>query len=162
MPVYRLKTQVLTPEEEKSISFSGKHPSRFFSFLPGILREVFRVTSSKFFEDKIKWDVGDTSVQFFAIWRGREPKDDRTNVWAQIKLQGVQSLDKEKMGQGVILLTGWLDTAFPYLTVLDKGLYKAYTYFFYNKQRRYYLEEARRQFEQLERGIKREIGLEVD
>jgi len=159
MSVYVLKTQILSPEEEKSISFSGSNPARFFKIIPGLIKHIFKVTSSHFFEDRIKWDVGETSVQFYGMWRGEEGKDRRSRVWAQVKLQGVQNLDKEKIGEGVILLTGFVETSFPYLTILDKTLYKTYTYLYYNNQIRYYLEEARRRFQTLETELKREIGL---
>lgn len=162
MSKYELRTQVLTPEEEKAISFSGAHPSRFFGIMPGLIKKHFEVTSSKFFEDKIKWDIGDKSVQFFAVWRGRLPKDGRTNIWAQVKLQGVQNLDKEKMGEAVIFLSGTVLTKFNYLTILDKALYRSYTYLYYNNIRRKYLEEARRRLTRLENDIKEEIGVPTD
>jgi hypothetical protein len=162
MPVYELSTQVLTPEDEKTLSFTCEHPSRFFSFLPRLTRQIFRITSSHWFEDRIKWDVGDTSVQFFGVWRGEDSKDSRTGVWITIKLQGEQKLDEQKMGNATIHLSAILRTKFPYLTILDKGLYKSYTYLFYNKQRRYYMEEARQRLLQLENEIKKIIGVQVE
>lgn len=161
MSDYVLRTQMLSPEEEKSISFALPHPSKYFKIIPGLMKHHFEITSSKFFEDKIKWDVGDTSVQFFAIWRGRLPYDGRTNLWIMVKLQGVQNLpktDKEMKGDGVVLFSGQLVTKFPYKGMIDKSIYKSYTYLYYNNQRRYYLEDARRRFIKFENDLKESIG----
>lgn len=161
MPNYELRTQILSPEEEKTFSFTCPHPSRFFKIIPQLLQNTFEVTTSHLFEDKIKWDVGDTSVQFFGWWRVDEGKDRRSRILAQIKFQGSQELKGEMKGNATIFLTAFLTTRFPYTNVLEQGIYKIYTYLLYNKQRRFYIEQAKNRLQHIENEIRRNIGLMV-
>jgi len=158
MPDLELKTDIFAPGHEKIIEYSGHHPSRLFKVIPPLIKNIFEITTSHFFEDKIKWDKSAEPIEFFGQWRGEDGKDGRTSVWVIVKVQGTQS-SKEKMGNAIITIRGILQTKFPYTNVIDKSLVKTYSYLFYDKQRRYYIKEAKERFEVLENEIKKELEI---
>lgn len=158
MPELEIKTDILAPRHQKTIEYSGDYPSRLFKVIPPLMKDIFKITSSNFFEDKIKWDTSGEPTEFFGQWRGRDGKDRRTDVWVIVKVQGKQS-PTEKKGSAVITIRGIIETSFPYSNLIDKSLVKTYSYFFYDKQRRYYIEEARRRFDILENEIKKELEI---
>jgi len=98
MPELQLKTDILAPRHVKTLKFSGFFPSRFLKLIPSLIKGVFRLSSTRFFEDKIKWDKSADPIEFYGEWRGRDDKDERTSVWVKIKVQGVQK-EKDKHGE---------------------------------------------------------------
>jgi len=156
MPELQLKSDILAPRHVKTLKFSGYHPSRFLKIVPDLMKEVFKLSSTKFFEDKIKWDKSADPIEFYGEWRGRDDQDARTSVWIKIKVQGVQS-EKDKKGEVTIQITSTLVTNLPYSNFLEKAIVRTYSYLFYSEQRRRYVIKARRLLEILEAEIKKEL-----
>jgi len=48
------RIEVLAPHYVKVIKFSGNHPSRVLKIIPNLIKEIFKITSTNFFEDVIK------------------------------------------------------------------------------------------------------------
>ncbi|MFH1505526.1 MAG: hypothetical protein ABIE94_00875 [archaeon] len=155
MASLKLKADVLAPEHAKKLKFTGQHPSRFLKIVPDLMKSIFKLGGSKFYEDKIKWDVSTENTDFYGEWRGNDPKDERTSVWAKVKVFGSQN--KDKMGSIEIEVTGTLQTEFKYSNLMGKGLVLLYSRLFYSEQRRKYLAEAKMRLEELENELKKEL-----
>jgi len=160
MAELKIKTDVLAPESVKVLKFSGYNPTRFLKIVPDLMKEVFRLTGSKFYEDKIKWDTSTENTEFYGEWRGKDVKDGRSSVWVKIKLQGSQH-DKEKNGEIMIEIKGEMVTKFGYSNFLDKALYLTYSKLFYSDLRRRYISEAKRDLEKIENELKKELEVMV-
>ena len=158
MPDLQMKADILAPEHTKVIKFSGDHTSRFLKLIPTLIKEIFKISSTNFYEDRIKWDKSDDPIGFYCEWRGKDSKDNRTSVWVKVKIQGNQT-EKEKKGEVTIWISGAIITKIPYSNIIDKSLARAYSHFFYSDQRRRYAEEARTRFNVLENEIKKELGI---
>ncbi len=156
MPELQLKTDILAPKHIKTLKFSGYYPSRFLKIVPSIMKEIFKLTSTKLFEDKIQWDKSSDPIEFYGEWRGRDDKDARTSVWIKVKVHGIQR-EKDKNGEITIEITSTLFTKLPYSNFLEKMLVKTYSYLFYSEQRRNYIIKARRLLEVLENQLKKEL-----
>lgn len=159
MPQLVMKSDILAPAHTKTLKFFCDHPSKLMKVMPSLIKETFKITSTNFFEDRIKWDISADPVEFYGEWRGKDTKDNRTTLWVSVKLQGKQSL-KEKKGEITIWLSGSLITQIPYSMIIDKTLYRIYAYYFYSNQRRYYSSIARDLFGKLEEVIKKELEIE--
>ncbi|MFQ6020611.1 MAG: hypothetical protein ACE5J4_01160 [Candidatus Aenigmatarchaeota archaeon] len=146
------KADLLAPLHEKILEFSCIHPSRILEVLPEFIKEDFRVTSTKFWEDEIKWDVTKEPIEFFGSWRGRDPKDERTDIWVFATAQGEQTL-KTKEGWVIIKLRGIITSKFPYSW--RWGIHWAYMRLYYSKQRRWYMKEGRERLDMLEDRIRK-------
>lgn len=158
MAEIRQRSEVLAPHYSKVLKYSGERPSRVLKFIPGMIRTVFKVTSTNFFEDIFKWDNLTENNLFYAAWRGKDTKDNRTALWVDVKVQGEQN-EKSKDGNVTIWLRSYLITKFPYNNDFQKGIIRIYSRFFYSDQRRRYSEEARVLLNTLEREIRLQLGL---
>lgn len=158
MPDLQMKADILAPENTKVIKFSGDHPSIVLKLIPSLIKETFKVSSTNFYEDRIKWDISGDPIGFYGEWRGADKKDNKTSVWIKVKTQGEQT-QKEKKGEVTIWISGIIATKFSYSNILDKSLVKIYSRLFYSEQRRRHVEEARRRFIILENEIKKQLGI---
>ena len=150
------RVEVLAPHYLKTLKFSGYHPSRTLKIVPTLIREVFKITSTNFFEDVIKWDNSSENNMFFGAWRGKDTKDERTTLWAQIKVQGEQN-EKNLKGNVTVWLRSYLITTFQYSNPLIKELLRLYAYYFYSERRRLYTEEARNLLNMLEKELRTQL-----
>jgi hypothetical protein len=158
MPKLRMRAEVFSPQNVKVINYSGYHPSKTLKIIPSLIRSVFRITSTDFYEDEIKWDVSGDPIEFFGQWRGKDEKDDRTLVWIKVKVDGKQN-SKDKMGTVTIYIEPFMITEFPYSNFLDKSLVKTYSYFYYGNIRRDYIEEELNLLKKFEDQLREQLGI---
>jgi hypothetical protein len=159
MPELKILSDVFSPHYVKTIRYEGDHPSRTLNFMPGIMRSIFRVTSTNFYEDEIKWDRSfPDNVEFYGQWRGKYTHDARTAFWIKVKVIGKQSV-KDKKGYVTIYIHPYLATTFPYSNFLDKALYFSYTRLFYKAQRRKYIEKQLYLSNRFEQELRKELGI---
>ena len=152
------RTDVLAPHYLKTLKFTGNHPSITMKMMPSLIRSIFKITSTNFFEDIIKWDNSTENNMFYGVWRGRDTKDERTTLWVEVRVQGEQN-EKTKKGNVTIWLRSYLITKFKYGNDLIKGILKLYSYYFYSQRRRLYTEEARKLLNILEKEIRVQLGI---
>jgi len=148
---------VLSPTEKKVLNFTFNHPSRLLSAIPNYVKDVMKVDSADFFEDKIAWDKSSEDVSFFAQWRAKRGEDKYTNFWVTIVLQGKQN-SKTKDGSVTIVILPTIKTELPSETTLQYIVSRLYYNMFYRKQLEYYLNAAKRDVEEIENAIKRLVG----
>lgn len=153
----KLITDVFSPHYVKTLRYEGDHPSRTLKMLPFLMRTTFRITSTNFYEDEIKWDVSMDPIEFFGEWRGRSPIDSRTNLWVKVKVIGKQS-SKDKKGYATIYIHPYMVTKIP-TEGLDKVLAPLYARLFYKGQIKKYIERRLILFQRFEDYIKKELGI---
>jgi hypothetical protein len=158
MEEIKQKIEVLAPHYLKTLKYSGDHPSRVLKFIPSLIKDVFRITSTNFFEDDIRWDNSSENNMFYGAWRGKDGKDERTTLWVDIKVQGEQD-EKTKKGNVTIWLRSYLITKFSYSNPLIKELLRVYLYYFYSERRRQYTEEARKLLDIIEKEIRTQLEI---
>jgi len=154
----RQRTEVLAPHFLKIIRYTGDNPTKVLKMMPGLIRGIFKVTSTNFFEDRFKWDNVVENNAFFDTWRGKYTEDERTTLWVDVKVQGIQN-EKTKEGNVTIWLRAYLITKIPYSNFLHKVIQKIYSKYFYSDQRRMYNEKARRNLDILEKEIRAQLGM---
>jgi len=152
------RNEVLAPHYLKTIKYSGDSPTKVMKIIPGLIRGVFKVTSTNFFEDRFKWDNVTENNMFFDTWRGKFTEDKRTTLWVDVRVQGVQN-EKTKEGNVTVWLRAYLITKFPYSNFLHKIIQRIYSTYFYSDQRRMYNEKARRNLDILEKEIRAQLGM---
>lgn len=158
MEELKQRTEVLAPHYLKTLRYTGDHPSRVLKNIPPLMRSVFRVTSTNFFEDVIKWDNSTENNVFHGEWRGKDTKDERTTLWVDVKIHGEQN-EKTKKGTVTIWLRSYLITKFPYSNIIHKSILRAYSHYFYSEQRRRYAAEAKRLLDILEKEIRTQLEI---
>lgn len=139
MEDYKITTDILAPSDKKVIEYAGFHPSRIIKMMPDIIKDTLRVEGGSVFEDKIKWDVSGDPVSFYGDWRGKYPFDGRSNAFFKINVQGSQGA-KDRIGKIKITIKGSVETKFPFTTPFHRSALWFYSYLFYNRQRREYID----------------------
>lgn len=155
---YTIKTEFLAPAEKKTIEFNGFHPSKIIKMMPDLLKDTLRLEGGDVFEDKIKWDISSDPVSFYGEWRAKYEFDMRSKAKFKIVLMGSQNA-KDKIGKIKIMIKGDLETTFPYTTFLHRSVLWVYLYFFYNKQRRGYIDAGKILIERIEDEIRSTFNL---
>lgn len=158
MPDMNLITDVFSPHYVKTLRFEGDHPSRTLKLLPFLMRMTFRITSTNFYEDDIKWDVSAEPVEFFGEWRGVSGIDERTKFWIKTKVIGKQN-SEDKKGYATIYIHPYMKTKIPYSSTLDKFLAPIYSRLFYRGQIKRYIERKLYFCQKFEDDLKKELGL---
>jgi hypothetical protein len=159
MPDLRLSVDVFSPHYVKTLRYTGDHPSRTLKIIPNLIKSTFKITSTNFYEDEIKWDKSaPETIEFFGQWRGREPKDVRTNFWVKVKVIGKQNA-KDKKGTVTIYIHPYMITTIPYSNFLDRALAYTYSHFFYGEQRRKYITKDLIYLKRFEDLLKQELGI---
>jgi len=154
----RQKIDVLAPHYLKTLKYNGDNPSRVLKIIPPLMKVCFKITSTNFFEDIVKWDNLTENNMFYNVWRGRDGKDERTTLWVEVRVQGEQN-EKTKKGNVTIWLRSYLITTFRYSNEIMKSLLRMYSYYFYSNQRRVYTEEAKKYLDRLETEIRKQLGI---
>ncbi len=158
MAKIEIKTDILAPEHIKYLSYEGPHPSRLLKEIPGIIKDVFLVESPQIFEDNFRWDNFSEPNEFYAIWRGKDAKDERTVVWPMVYVHGYQN-SQDLKGSAVVYIRGTMISRYPCSTPFHKLFFRLYTWLYYNNVRRTYLIEARERLRKLEDKIRELLGL---
>ena len=140
------------------MKFTGDHPSRVLKIIPSLMKSVFRLSGSKFYEDELKWDKAFENIDFFCQWRGAVGMDNRTNFWLKVKIIGEQS-SKDKKGTVTIYIQPYIKTEIEYDNTMDKILGTVYSNLFYKKTVRTYIERQNLYLRQFESLLKKELGL---
>jgi len=154
---YSIKSDLLAPSASKTIEYSGPNPAQVFKIMPDILMDVFRLSSSKIYEDEVKWDATSDPAAFYCYWRARDKKDNLTTMWVHVEAKGKQS--KDKMGEVRIKIKGTITTSYKYSIPVMRELFRLYRLFFYRNQAVKYIEDANKDMEQLENAIRTTFDL---
>lgn len=158
MPDLKLLSDVFSPHYVKTLRYEGDHPSRTLKFMPNLMKSIFRVTSTNFYEDEVKWDRSSEMIEFYGQWRGKYTHDARTTFWIKVKVIGKQNA-KDKKGYVTVYIHPFLVTKLPYTNFLDKALYFSYTRLFYKAQRRKYIEKQLYLSNRFEQELRKELGI---
>ena len=155
--ILTLVTDVFSPHYVKTLRYEGDHPSRTLKLLPYLMKITFRVTSTNFYEDEIKWDVSAEPTEFFGEWRGVSRLDSRTSFWVKVKAIGKQS-PKDKKGYVTIYIHPYMKTKIP-LNILNRMILPFYARLFYKGQMKKYIERRLIFLQRFEDDVKRELGI---
>ena len=159
MPELKYIADVFSPHYVKTIKYSGDHPTTTLKTIPALMKSIFRITSTNFFEDEIKWDKSFEPIEFFGEWRGKFALDGRTTFWIKVKVIGKQN-SKDKKGNVTIYIHPYMTTKLPYSNFLDKALALSYSHLFYGEQRRKYITRQLILLKRFEDELKKELGIE--
>ena len=153
-----ISADVLAPERIQIITISGQKISKVLRVIPAIMKDIFKLESSAFYEDEMKFDTSGDPINFYGKWRGRVRKDERTTTWYTIIVQGSES-KKDGNGTTEVRMIGTITTKLPYDNPLQIAASQAYLYFSYKEQRRKYIVDSKRMLLDFDKEVRREFGV---
>jgi hypothetical protein len=148
---YEYTDDILAPMEEIEISYNGKNPFLICSISMKLMRDIMKISASNLREDDVRWDVLGDPKGFYAKWRADRKEDTWTKTYITMIAQGV--LNKERTGTVVIRIRGKLTTKYKYSNPISKIIWRMYSYLFYYRQRRAYLDLSRDHIMQIRQEI---------
>jgi len=151
-------TDILVPEREFVAEYAADNPAQLLGIMLELLKATWRVSSSKVYTDKIKWDVTGKETEFYGEWRARDPKDKRSTVWNRIIVQGVQD-PKTKKGKVTIKVKSVLHTKLEFTTPIDEALRFFYLNTFYKDQIKKYVSIGKKRVQEFDDNIRRILGV---
>src|SRR3990172_13286282 len=91
------RDEILMPQEEIFIEFSGKNPFLAMAITPSLLKETYKLAATGLYFDDIRWDVtGGENKSFYAVYRTKRTEDKWTKFFTRVVIQGTK--DKENFG----------------------------------------------------------------
>jgi len=142
MAVMKFSDHCLSPDRYFRMKYSGPDPWGVAEFLNANLKSFFHVSSSKVNNYRINWDVTGDPISFYARWWATKEVSRFTVLRFVFKLVG----EKGKVNnEGNFSLSVWAKviTTFGGWGPLLNPVWTLYSYLFYNRVRRKYIEQCR-------------------
>jgi hypothetical protein len=137
-----IRDDCMTPDRYLRLKYTGPDPWGVAEFLNANLKEFFHVSSSKISNYRINWDVTGDPVSFYARWWARKQVSRMSMMKFIFKLVGEKGKVKNEgsfslsyHARVITEVSGWGG--------LLKPFWSLYSYLFYNRLRRKYIEQCR-------------------
>lgn len=135
-----IKDDCLAPGRYMYLDYHGKNPFEIVKKIGDNIAEHFHVTSSQWGEDDFRWDNSSDPVTFFVRFWVRKPIGGKTtNILFRIKLQGQES-QTTKEGMLTLEIVGRVETTFNARNIFLRTFWWIYSYLFFDRRRRNYIE----------------------
>jgi len=158
MPKITIVDDILIPSESFFVNFKGKNPFTVCGMFPTMLKEIMKITGKDIWETDLRWDLTSDPRPFYGVWMGKRTEDIWTKTRIRILAQGAQG-SKDKVGWIRVQMKGTVETEYDYSNFFQKSLWWFYSFMFYYKQRRNYIDFAKDNMEILKARINKSLGI---
>lgn len=149
---------IMAPADFILINFRGKNPFIVCGMIPGLIKDVMRITGKDVWETDIRWDITADPRPFYGVWKGKRKEDKWTETFIRVVAQGEQT-SKDKTGWIRVELKGTIETKYNYTNFIQKSFWWFFNYMFYFKQRRRYIDWANDNIMIMREKITRQLGI---
>ena len=104
----------------------------------------FKVSSAGVSETRFSWDNSGDPITFFTTWWVQKSMSGFTRMMVTIKVQGAKGKNNNE-GNFNLEMKGEISTKFEFRTSLLKPFWLIYSYLFYDRRRREYIEYCKNQ-----------------
>lgn len=159
MPKLTIIDDIMAPKDVVVVRFQGRNPVASALMVPGLLRDVMKISAKDIQETDVRWDaVSPDKREFYGRWSGKRQEDRWTRTLIKILIQGAQD-PKERLGWARVELKGNITTTYEYSNFIQRMFWWFYNLMFYYKQRRAYMEEARDNIFEMRVIFQRTLGI---
>lgn len=149
---------ILAPSEMISTRFVGKNPFAICTMVPGMLKDVMKISGVDLRENDIRWDITSDPRPFYGMWQGKRTEDRWSRTVIRIIIQGAQST-VDKTGWADIKYKGYLRTQYHYSNFIQKSFWWFFNYMFYYRQRRNYIDYAKDNVYRMKEVLETKLGI---
>jgi len=160
----KIKTNALVPQNFIELNYKGPNPFGIYSLIYNIMKNLWKRKGADIFEDDFRWDNTSDPRDFYFIIRARFKYDRWSKGWIKIEVKGSHPSDPTNNGNFTLKIYAFLETEIS-LKGLDKFLtpfLNFYLFSFYNKQRRDYLDDLKKNVLLGIEKIKKEFKMESE
>lgn len=154
-----IRDDCLAPGRYVYLDYHGKNPFEIVRKINDEIGDFFQVTASQWGEDDFRWDNSDDPATFYArYWVNKPAGGKYSHIRFRIKLQGQES-QTTKEGLFTLELVGRVVTEFEARNIFLRTFWWIYSYLFYDRRRRNYIEFCRDYFERFRTMVKEHYNL---
>lgn len=155
-----IREDCLAPERFVYLDYEGADPWGVAKKITDTIRPFFHVSASGTNQTHLYWDVTGDPIGFYAQWWVKKNMSGHSLIYAIIKVQGSKSKTGNK-GKFTMQINGDLITKFEGWGAFIKPVWLMYSYLFYNKVRRRYLEQCNDYLMGFRNEIKQHFNLRI-
>jgi len=137
-----IRDDCMTPDRYLRFKYSGPDPWGMAEFLDANIRPFFHITSSNANNYRINWDVTGDPITFYARWWAKKSLGRFSGLQFQFKLVGERGKTRNE-GKFSLSYHARVVTRFEGWSPIMKPVWTLYSYLFYNRVRRKYIEQCR-------------------
>ena len=132
----------LVPEKYVWLTYSGPDPWGVVKRITDSIRGFFHVSASGTSHERLNWDMAGDPILFWSRWWVKKTMSKYTYAVIWVWVQGTKS-KVENTGQFTLRLNGELITELTGPAIFLKPFWLTYSYLFYDRARRRFLERCR-------------------
>lgn len=149
-----------SPERWIKLKYSGPDPWAIAKKISDSIKPFFHVSSSGVGNSRINWDITGENISFYSVWWVKRKLSRYSSIKIYIKIQGEKN-KVTNMGNFVLRLRGDVETKFEGWGLFVKPVWNIYSYLFYNKRKRQYIQQCRDFITSYMNEMKKNFNLEV-
>lgn len=155
-----IRDDCLVPDRYVRLKYQGPDPWGVAEKITDSIRPFFHVSTSGFNNYRINWDISGDPVTFYSRWWVKKDFSRFSTMRMLIKLQGSRSKAKNE-GKFSLSFHARVITEFSGWGIFMKPVWLIYSYLFYNRARRRFIEQCRNYILNFRNEIKEHFNLEV-
>jgi hypothetical protein len=166
MATIKITDECLAPDREIRLSYSGPDPWGVAKKIEGTSRMFFHLSSVGTANTEIKWDVVGDNITFLSKWwikkglSGGSATAVGSDMYGDIKIQGWKN-KKTNVGEFQFRMWAQVQTEVSGWSPVLKPFWSLYSYLFYDKVRRKYIETCNTRCMQFRNELKKHFNLEA-
>ncbi len=152
--------ECMGPDKYLKMKYTGPDPWGMAKKIGSSIRPFFHVSSSGTNNYLIKWDDVGESIDFYSQWWVKRDMSRYSKMYVDIKIQGSKN---KKTNTGDFSLNMWAQvrTDVEGMSVFLKPFWVLYSYLFYNKLRRKFIEVCNNRVLNFAQELKKHFNLET-
>ena len=155
-----IRDDCLVPDQYIYLTYTGPDPWGVVKRITDSLKGFFHVSSSKKNHERINWDTTGDPILYWSIWWVKKPFSGYSTARFRIWVQGTKS-KVDNTGQFTLRLNADLHTTISGPSFLLKPFWLTYSFLFYNRARRRFVDNCRNYVLNFRNEIKEHYNLGV-
>lgn len=152
----------LYPDKIFVFRYEGKEPWKVVNNLTNSVKQHFHVTRGEWNQYDLRWDPTDDPIWFFSQWwmAPKFSESPESRMLLVLKVRGSEG-KTDKSGFFNMIMAAHLSTKFKGWGPLLKVFYPIYSYLFFNRVRRSYIEKCKGLSLELKNMVRDMYGLQI-
>ncbi|MEM7822715.1 MAG: hypothetical protein QW703_00510 [Candidatus Aenigmatarchaeota archaeon] len=150
----------LAPERHIWLAYSGPNPWSVAEKISKSLEPLLHISGANTGNSRLNWDALGDYYSFYAIWWARKKFSKYSEMWVDIRIVGKEH-KTTKEGEFTLRVRAELKTEFETFNIILKPLWYLYSYIFYDRARRRFIEQCRELIHTFRNEIKEHYDLQI-
>lgn len=160
MAKIEIQDECLSPNIYIWFDYKGPNPWSVAKKIADSARMFFHLGASQFYHDRLNWDISGDPITFYSMWKFEKDFSAHVKQWVYLRVQGEKS-KADGSGKFTMRMNSILCTTFEGWGIFLKPLYYIYSYLFFNRIKRKFIESCRQETIGFKNEIKEHFNVRV-